>query len=39
MSWEDALLMKLFNDVERYEIEVTRMGQNNPNFLATQPCD
>jgi len=23
MSWENALLMKLSNDVEKYEIEVT----------------
>ena len=28
MSWENALLMKLSNDVEKYEIEVTKMGQN-----------
>ena len=27
MSWENALLMKLSNDVEKYEIEVTKMGQ------------
>ena len=25
MSWENALLMKLSNDVEKYEIEVTKM--------------
>ena len=24
MSWENGLLMKLANDVENYEIEVTR---------------
>jgi len=29
MSWENALLMKLSNDVEKYEIEVTKMGQNS----------
>jgi len=28
MSWGNALLMKLSNDVEKYEIEVTKMGQN-----------
>jgi len=28
MSRENALLMKLSNDVEVYEIEVTKMGQN-----------
>ena len=34
MSWENALLMKLSNDVEKYEIEVTKMGQNYSFFLA-----
>jgi len=28
MSWENALLMKLSNVVEKYEIEVTKIGQN-----------
>jgi len=28
MSWENALLMKLSNGVEKYEIEVTKMDQN-----------
>jgi len=26
--------MKLFNDVEKYEIEVTKMGQNYSFFLT-----
>jgi len=34
MSWENALLMKLSNDVEKYEIEVTKMGQNYSFFLT-----
>jgi len=34
MSWENALLMKLSNDVEKYEIVVTKMGQNYPFFLT-----
>ena len=33
MSWEKALLMKLSNDVEKYEIEVTKMGENYSFFL------
>jgi len=33
MSWENALLMKLSNDVEKYEIEVTKMGQNYSLYL------
>ena len=28
MSWENALLMKQSNDVEKYGIEVTKMSQN-----------
>jgi len=34
MSWENALLMKLSNDAEKYEIEVTKMGQNYSLFLT-----
>jgi len=34
MSWENALVMKLSNDVEKYEIEVTKMGQNYSCFLT-----
>jgi len=34
MSWENALLMKLSNDVVKYEIEVTKMGQNYSFFLT-----
>jgi len=34
MLWENALLMKLSNDVEKYEIEVTKMGQNYSFFLT-----
>jgi len=34
MSWENALLMKLSNDVEKDEIEVTKMGQNYSLFLT-----
>jgi len=34
MSWENALLMKLSNDVEKYEIKVTKMGQNYSFFLT-----
>jgi len=30
---ETALLMKLSNDVEKYEIEVTKMGQNYSFYL------
>ena len=26
MSWENALTMKISNDVEKYEIEITKMG-------------
>ena len=33
MSWENALLTEFSNDVEKYEIEVTKMDQNNPHFL------
>jgi len=28
MPWENALLMKLSNDVGKYEIVVIKMGQN-----------
>ena len=35
MSWENALLMKLSNDVEKYEIEVTKMGQKYSFFLTS----
>ena len=31
---ENALLMKLSNDVEKYEIEVTKMGQNYSLFFT-----
>jgi len=34
MSWENALLMKLSNGVEMYEIEVAKMGQNYSFFLT-----
>jgi len=34
MSLENALLMKLSNDVEKYEIEVTKMAQNYSFFLT-----
>jgi len=34
MSRENALLMKLSNGVEKYEIEVTKMGQNYSYFLT-----
>ena len=30
----NALLMKFSNDVENYEIEVTKIGQNNPIILT-----
>ena len=33
MSWENALLIKLSNGVEKYEIEVTKMGQNYSHFF------
>jgi len=33
MPWENALLMKLSNDVEKHEIEVTKMGENYSFFL------
>ena len=32
MSWENALLTKLSNDVEKYEIEVTQMGKMGQNY-------
>jgi len=38
MSWENASLMKLSNDVERYEIEVTKMGQTCSFFLTVCHC-
>ena len=34
MSWENALLMKLSNGVEKYEIVVTKMGQKYSFFLT-----
>jgi len=34
MSWENALLLKLSNDVENYEIEVTKIGQKYSFFLT-----
>jgi len=34
MSWENALPMKLSNGVEKYEIEVTKMGQKYSFFLT-----
>jgi len=37
MSWENALLMKVSNDVEKYEIEVTKMGQNYSFFSYSVP--
>jgi len=39
MSWENALLRKLSNDVEKYEIEVTKMGQNYSFFLTVYNYD
>ena len=30
----NALLMKFSNDVENYEIEVTKIGHNNPIILT-----
>ena len=30
MGSENALLMEFSNDGEKYEIEVTKMSQNNP---------
>jgi len=38
MSWENALLMKLSNGVEKYEIEVTKMPQNYSFFLTVNHC-
>jgi len=32
MAWENALLMEFSNDVEKYEIEVTKTSQNNSLF-------
>jgi len=34
MSWENGLLMEFSNDVETYEIEVTKVSKNNPLFLT-----
>ena len=34
MSLENALLMKFSNDDEKYEIEGTKIGQNNPLFYS-----
>jgi len=39
MSWENALLMKLSNDVEKYEIEVTKMGQNYLTYTSRSLCN
>jgi len=39
MSRENALLMKLSNDVEIYEIEVTKMGQTTHFFLQCTRLD
>ena len=36
MSWENALLMEFSNDVEKYEIEVTKMSQNNPFYYSVE---
>jgi len=33
MSRENALLMEFSNDVEKYEIEVTKMSQNSQLFF------
>ena len=33
-SPDNALLMKFSNDMKKYEVEVTKMGQNNPLFLT-----
>jgi len=33
------LLRKLSNGVEKYEIEVTKMGQNYSCFLTVKPLD
>ena len=39
MKWEKVLLIKFSNDVEKYEIEVSKIGQNNPLFLTVwQDC-
>jgi len=40
MSLENALLMKLSNDVEKYEIEVTKMVKSTHFFLQRicSPC-
>ena len=35
---EHALLVKLSNDVEKYEIKVTKMGQNYSFFLTVWRC-
>ena len=32
MSQENALQIKFSNDVEKYKIEVSKLGQNNPLF-------
>jgi len=32
MSQENALQIKFSNDAEKYEIEVSKLGQNNPLF-------
>jgi len=37
MSRENALLMEFSNDVEKCEIEVTKMSQNNPLFFTVIP--
>jgi len=29
MSWKNAFVTKFSNDVEKYEIEVTKIGQKN----------
>jgi len=36
MSWENAFLMKFSDDVEKYEIEVTKMGQKYSFFLTVR---
>jgi len=34
MSWENALLIEFSNDVEKYEIEVTKIKSKQPTFFT-----
>jgi len=41
MSWEKCFANEFSNDVEKYEIEVTKTSQNKPLFLTVyilRPC-